>query len=337
MKYPVANYKEKWYDAQPYGSPTSYGYHEGADINLKSGGNTDLGQPLYAIADGVVSSIHNHTTANTFGNHLHIQHDGPWGSVWSHYAHCQSLVVKVGQSVKEGDLVGYLGKSGTTLAHLHFCIKLMPTGIDAIARTKEDLAKWTDPILFIEKWAKAPTQNMSDERPYWFDLMNKVIWNRPYEELTLEMVKGFVTSYPSQLARSGEYDKIVIYMKGDANIDTNTVSAQDLINIVGGLRGDAKRAREEAEVALTEVRNREEQVSRLKDQLLKTEETIAELSKPQTVLLSKIAELQGLVDTYAKDKGELAKELAKCKVGNETAKKNLIQKVIEFINSIWRT
>lgn len=153
MRFPVNDYKKRWYNAQGFGERTSYGYHEGADINLRSGGNTDLGQPLYAIADGTVTSVHIHTTA--FGKHLHIQHDGPWGKVWSHYAHCQSILVKYGDKVKEGQKVATLGSSGNSrYAHLHFCIKLQPTGIDGIARTLSDLKKWTDPILFIEKWSK---------------------------------------------------------------------------------------------------------------------------------------------------------------------------------------
>jgi murein DD-endopeptidase MepM/ murein hydrolase activator NlpD len=156
MRLPVAKnkdeYKRLWYNAQGFGVKTSYGYHEGDDYNLKTGGDSDLGQPIYAIADGVVTSLHDHTTKPTFGRHLHIKHDGPWGTVWSHYAHLLDIFVVPNQTVKEGQKIATLGKSGTNWAHLHFAIKKQPTGIDGIAKTLEDLKMWVDPIPFIEKW-----------------------------------------------------------------------------------------------------------------------------------------------------------------------------------------
>lgn len=156
MRWPVgkdeADFKKNWYNAQGFGVKTSYGYHEGDDFNLKTGGDSDLGQPIYAIADGEVTSVHNHTTKPTFGNHVHIRHDGPWGSIYSHCAHCQSISVKVGDRVVEGQEVAKLGKSGTDFAHLHFAIKLQPTGIDGIAKTLDQLSMWTDPTAFIEQW-----------------------------------------------------------------------------------------------------------------------------------------------------------------------------------------
>jgi hypothetical protein len=53
--------------------------------------------------------------------------------------------------VKEGQLIAHLGKTGTTVAHLHLACKNQPTGLDGIATTEELLKSWEDPILFIEK------------------------------------------------------------------------------------------------------------------------------------------------------------------------------------------
>ena len=48
-----------------------------------------------------------------------------------------------------------LGSSGNSkLAHLHFAIKLQPTGIYGIAKIEEDLKKLTPPIEFIKKWSR---------------------------------------------------------------------------------------------------------------------------------------------------------------------------------------
>src|SRR3990167_9852669 len=133
MRLPIEDF-DKWYDAQSYGNKTSYGYHEGCDLNLKSGGDTDLGQPIFAIAEGEVTSVHNHTGIPTFGNHVHIQHDGAWGRIWCHYAHCQDIFVKSGDKVDEEQKIATLGKSGTQSGHLHFAIKKEPTGVDGLAK-----------------------------------------------------------------------------------------------------------------------------------------------------------------------------------------------------------
>jgi len=159
MRLPVNDW-DKWYSAQEFGNKTSYGYHEGEDLNLKTGGDSDLGQPLHAISDGEVTSVHSHTGSNTFGKHVHIAHDGPWGKVYCHYAHCDDIRVKTGDKVSEGQIVATIGKTGTVYAHLHWAIKLQPTGIDGIAKTQEDLKKWTNPIVFVMEWMRKQDNNM---------------------------------------------------------------------------------------------------------------------------------------------------------------------------------
>jgi predicted nucleic acid-binding Zn-ribbon protein len=119
-------------------------------LNLKTGGDTDLGQELLAIADGEITSVCSHTKVPSFGKHLHLKVETPFGVRWAHYAHCKDILVSEGTKVKEGQLIAHLGKSGTTVAHCHFAIKKEPTGVDAVAKTLEDLTKWEDPIAFIE-------------------------------------------------------------------------------------------------------------------------------------------------------------------------------------------
>ena len=147
--YPVKDFKENWYNAQEFGNKTYYGYHEGADINLKTGGNTDLNYRIYAIADGVVTSVQELTTG--FGKHIHILHEHPGGDIWCHYAHCANIFVKVGDKVQMGDRVATVGSTGNSkYAHLHWAIKLQPTEINSIAKNLTELKKWTDPIKFVE-------------------------------------------------------------------------------------------------------------------------------------------------------------------------------------------
>lgn len=153
MKWPVHEWK-KWYIAQGFGIKTDYGFHDGVDLNLKTGGDTDLGQELLAITDGEITSVHSHTTIPSFGKHFHLKIETPQGIRWAHYAHCQDILVSEGTKVKEGQLIARLGKTGTKVAHCHFAIKKQPTGVDGLAKTQEDLKKWEDPILFIEECMK---------------------------------------------------------------------------------------------------------------------------------------------------------------------------------------
>jgi hypothetical protein len=95
MRYPVSaggskqEFDDKWYVAQGFGATTTYGFHEGVDINLKTGGDTDLGQELKSISNGRIVYYHysSHPTTG-FGRHLVVKIDGAWGSRWVHYCHC---------------------------------------------------------------------------------------------------------------------------------------------------------------------------------------------------------------------------------------------------------
>jgi len=163
MKYPVHDFKEKWYSAQDFGAKTNYGYHDGKDLNLKTGGDSDLGQEIQAIADGEITSVHSHTGVPTFGKHLHLKINTPFGERWAHYAHCQDILVPEGAKVVEGQLIAKVGKSGTTISHLHFAIKKQPTGIDGIAKTQEDLLKWENPIEFIERCIQKEKEVLNEQ------------------------------------------------------------------------------------------------------------------------------------------------------------------------------
>jgi len=169
MIFPVGNgtrqdFEDKWYVANSFGHPETYGFHEGADINLKTGGDTDLGQELKAIANGKLLYYHysSHPTTN-FGRHLVYRIEGAWGTRWIHYAHCLDTgFLNSVQDVTEGQVIAKLGKSGTGYAHLHMAIyKVDPAtagGIDNIANTATELNQyWEDPITFLNTWtATAP-------------------------------------------------------------------------------------------------------------------------------------------------------------------------------------
>lgn len=161
MRFPNDDFKARFNTTagNGFGVKTSYGFHEGQDINGNGGGDTDLGEPILAIAPGKLVYYHStsHPTQN-FGFHNVYRIEGPWGVRWVHNSHLLDDLLVGEQDIQEGQQIGRVGKSGTTLAHNHFAIfkvdpAILPQGIDTIAKTEEELnAWWEDPIAFIEKW-----------------------------------------------------------------------------------------------------------------------------------------------------------------------------------------
>jgi len=166
MRFPVGtgtkeDFEKYWYIAQGFGNPTTYGFHEGADINIKTGGDTDLGQPIYAIAEGDKEYYHFNTHPTTgFGIHFAYKITGAWGVRWVHCTHVKTdSPIKDKSHFPEGEKLSEIGKSGTWFAHLHFSIfkvdpATLPQKLDTIAKTTAQLNDWwEDPIPFIIKWA----------------------------------------------------------------------------------------------------------------------------------------------------------------------------------------
>ena len=114
-----------YYISSPYGyrnHPISgkYKFHKGVDI---AGGGIK-GKPIVAAADGVVSIA----TYNSggYGYYVMINHGtGNDGKTYSSlYAHMTRYIVSVGQKVKKGQTIGYVGTTGASTGyHLHFEIR----------------------------------------------------------------------------------------------------------------------------------------------------------------------------------------------------------------------
>ena len=74
------------------------------------------GTPIYASGDGVVKRADN--SASGFGKHIRIDHGYGYLTI---YAHLSKYNVKRGQTVKRGDLIGFVGSTGRSQApHLHY-------------------------------------------------------------------------------------------------------------------------------------------------------------------------------------------------------------------------
>lgn len=92
-------------------------YHTGLDFRA------GFGTPIKAVADGVVLYAGN--SGDWAGNHIAIRHAG---SVTTMSSHMSSMAVQAGQSVKAGQVIGYVGSTGRSFGpHLHF--ELYPAGV----------------------------------------------------------------------------------------------------------------------------------------------------------------------------------------------------------------
>lgn len=103
--------------------------HSAIDLRtngIKPNANS-FAQPCKAAEDGVIDQVQfwdGHTTIGmqSYGNMVRIKHTDYKGkTLQTRYAHLSSINVKVGDKVKEGDIIGYTGASGYVFgAHLHF-------------------------------------------------------------------------------------------------------------------------------------------------------------------------------------------------------------------------
>lgn len=97
-----------------------YGYRAdpftgGRDLHLGVDFNGDRGDPVYAVADGVVSFSGMHFG---YGNMVEIDHGNGYRT---RYAHHRQNLVKVGDVVKAGTQLAEMGSTGrSTGVHLHF-------------------------------------------------------------------------------------------------------------------------------------------------------------------------------------------------------------------------
>ena len=87
--------------------------HKGMDFSAPTG------TPIYSTSDGKVIRVDGR--APGYGNHIRIDHGFGYVTL---YAHLSKYNVQRGQEVKRGDVIGFVGNTGRSVApHLHYEIR----------------------------------------------------------------------------------------------------------------------------------------------------------------------------------------------------------------------
>ncbi len=103
--------------------------HEGTDFTAKRGTN------IHATGDGIVVEVK--SSKRGYGNQILINHGFGYKT---RYAHLSKFLVKAGDKIKRGDVIGLVGNSGlSTGPHLHYEVRKNGRAIDPINFYFEDL------------------------------------------------------------------------------------------------------------------------------------------------------------------------------------------------------
>lgn len=115
--------------AKPEGLPalgyisSRFGYRNTPRFGVDQHGGYDIagryGSPILATGDGTVVFA---GWAGSYGNMVLIQHAYGWSTV---YGHCAKLAVSLGDRVKRGEVVGFMGSTGkSTGPHVHYEVRI---------------------------------------------------------------------------------------------------------------------------------------------------------------------------------------------------------------------
>lgn len=91
--------------------------HEGLDFFAK------LGDPVFAVAPGVIYRVHAAATGHNYGRHLGIAHKNGYRSIYAHFDRFPDGIA-VGSEIDAGQVIGFAGNTGNSFGvHLHFTLK----------------------------------------------------------------------------------------------------------------------------------------------------------------------------------------------------------------------
>jgi murein DD-endopeptidase MepM/ murein hydrolase activator NlpD len=104
-------------------------FHYGMDFTAP------MGAEVYATGDGTIQSVE--SSKRGYGNKIVVNHGFGYKTL---YAHLSGFNVKVGQNVKRGDVIGFVGNTGlSTAPHLHYEVHLNNKKVNPINYYFNDL------------------------------------------------------------------------------------------------------------------------------------------------------------------------------------------------------
>ena len=146
--FPIGNENGAFaYNAQPF----TENRHLGDDLNGIGGENSDLGDPVFAVADGQV--IFAEQAGPGWGNVIIVLHayeeNGARKFVQSYYGHVETMLVERKQRVRRGEQIATIGTAdGQYWAHLHFEMREFTTPFIGPGY-RDDTRGWIDPSAVI--------------------------------------------------------------------------------------------------------------------------------------------------------------------------------------------
>lgn len=100
--------------------------HKGLDI----AGENCYGNPIVAAQDGTVTWANHSGWGGGYGLAAYISHGN---GISTRYAHMSRCIVNTGDTVKRGQIIGYIGNTGNSFgAHLHFEVRINDIAVDAL-------------------------------------------------------------------------------------------------------------------------------------------------------------------------------------------------------------
>lgn len=167
MIYPVRKVRV----TSPYGVRSSDNWHPGIDF----------GSEFYRAGDDVLSITYGIVRVSKynpggFGHYVMIEH--PQLGITTEYIHLQKRLVKVGQTVEEGEVIGFMGNSGASKGvHLHFGIRAcLYSHPDFWKRTTKNGRKRV-PVMNVDPMTYLKNANKSERIDYetlYYEAMEKL-------------------------------------------------------------------------------------------------------------------------------------------------------------------
>lgn len=105
-------------------------FHPGMDFT------SAVGTEIYATANGTIAQLRNEPWG--YGNHIVINHGNGYTTL---YGHLSRFAVRPGQTIKRGQLIGYVGNTGrSTGSHLHYEVRKFNNPLNPAFFYRNDLS-----------------------------------------------------------------------------------------------------------------------------------------------------------------------------------------------------